>query len=159
MLPSFVGERAPVADAAARGGVVGLDLREDAVSLEELYVAGLCGLACGIADIVDAYGRAGYAFDTIVASGGAARERARAPDRRRRLRPARRLARDAGAGAARLCDARRGRLGPRDLTSAMASMSAIGERVGPAGGAIAAFHARKRRAAALLPAPSARPGA
>src|SRR5208283_5393227 len=75
VLPSFIGERAPVADAAARGGVVGLDLREDMASLEELYVAGLCGLAYCIADIVDAYRRAGYAFEAIVASGGAARSR------------------------------------------------------------------------------------
>ena len=36
------------------------------------------------------------------------------------------------------------------MTSAMASMSALGERVQPARGAIAAFHARKRRAAALF---------
>ena len=70
-LPSFIGERAPFADAGARGGVVGLDLRDDVASLEELYVAGLCGLAYGVADIVAAYERAGYAFDTIVASGGA----------------------------------------------------------------------------------------
>ncbi len=32
----------------------------------------------------------------------------------------------------------------------MASMSALGDRLEPAGGAIAAFHARKRRAAAIL---------
>ena len=73
MLPSFIGRRAPAADPAARGGIVGLDLREDAASLEELHVAGLCGLAYGIADIVEAFGRAGYDFDTIVVSGGAAR--------------------------------------------------------------------------------------
>ena len=46
--------------------------RDDVASLEELYVAGLCGLAYGVADIVAAYERAGYAFETIVASGGAA---------------------------------------------------------------------------------------
>jgi HAD superfamily hydrolase (TIGR01509 family) len=40
--------------------------------------------------------------------------------------------------------------GLKTLTSAMASMSALGERVAPAGGAVAAFHARKRRAAAIL---------
>ena len=40
VLPAFIGNRGPVADPAARGAVVGLDLREDAASLEELYVAG-----------------------------------------------------------------------------------------------------------------------
>ena len=72
VLPSFIGRRAPAADPAARGGIVGLDLREDAASLDELYVAGLCGLAYGIADIVGAFARAGYDFETIVVSGGAA---------------------------------------------------------------------------------------
>ena len=52
---------------------MGMDLREDAASLQELYVAGLCGLAYGLADIVRKLERAGYEFDAIVVSGGAAR--------------------------------------------------------------------------------------
>ena len=36
------------------------------------------------------------------------------------------------------------------MRSAMASMSALGERSEPAGGAVAAFHARKRRAFEIL---------
>ena len=150
VLPSFIGERAPVADAAARGGVVGLDLCEDMTSLEELYVAGLCGLAYCIADIVDAYRRAGYAFEAIVASGGAAQSRL-----------VRQIVADACAmpvaspetpepvllGSAMIGAVASGRA---TLTSAMASMSALGERIEPASGAIAAFHARKRRAAAIL---------
>ena len=55
VLPAFIGNRAPVADASARGGIVGLDLREDGASLEELYVAGLCGLAYGVAEIIGAF--------------------------------------------------------------------------------------------------------
>ncbi len=113
VLPSFIGERAPFADAGARGGVVGLDLRDDIASLEELYVAGLCGLAYGVADIVAAYERAGYAFDTIVASGGAAPS----PLVRQIVADVcglpGRLAGYAGAGAARLGDDRRRRLGAR----------------------------------------------
>ncbi len=149
-LPSFIGERAPLADAAARGGVVGLDLRDDMASLEELYVAGLCGLAYGIAGIVAAYERAGYAFDTIVASGGAAQSPlvrqivadvcgipVASPET-----PEPVLLGSAMIGAAAA--------GFETVTSAMASMSALGEPVEPAGGAIAAFHARKRRAAAIL---------
>src|SRR5262249_54413659 len=61
------------ADAGARGGVIGRALREDAASFEELYVAGLCGLAYGLADIVRKLERSGYEFDSIVVSGGAAR--------------------------------------------------------------------------------------
>jgi D-ribulokinase len=150
VLPSFIGERAPVADAAARGGVVGLDLREDMASLEELYVAGLCGVAYCIADIVDAYRRAGYIFEAIVASGGAARSRL-----------VRQIVADVTAmpvaspetpepvllGSAMIGAVASGR---ETLRSAMASMSALGETIAPAGGAIAAFHARKRCAAAIL---------
>ena len=73
VLPDFIGSRSPSADAGARGGVMGMDLREDAASLQELYVAWLCGLAYGVADIVRKLERAGYDFDSIVVSGGAAR--------------------------------------------------------------------------------------
>ncbi len=52
VLPDFIGSRSPSADAGARGAMMGMDLREDAASLQELYVAGLCGLAYGLADIV-----------------------------------------------------------------------------------------------------------
>ena len=37
---------------ARAAAMMGMDLREDAASLQELYVAGLCGLAYGLADIV-----------------------------------------------------------------------------------------------------------
>ena len=73
VLPDFIGSRSPLADPGARGGVLGMDLREDAASLQELHVAGLCGLAYGLADIVGKLERAGYEFDAIVVSGGAAR--------------------------------------------------------------------------------------
>ncbi len=149
-LPSFIGERAPLADAEARGGVVGLDLRDDIASLEELYVAGLCALAYGVADVVAAYERAGYAFERIVASGGPAQSPlvrqivadvtglpVASPET-----PEPVLLGSAMIGAAAS--------GLKTLTSAMTSMSALGAGVEPAGGDIAAFHARKRRAAAIL---------
>jgi D-ribulokinase len=150
VLPSFIGERAPRADAAARGAVVGLDLSEDEAGLETLYASALCGLAYGIADILDAYARAGYAFDTIVVSGGAGASAL-----------VRQIVADASGtpvasletsepvllGSAMIGAAAAGR---ETLISAMASMSALGARVEPKGGAIADFHARKRRATAIL---------
>ncbi len=150
VLPSLNGERAPVADSSARGGVIGLDLSADSAGLEALYVAALCGLACNLADIVDAYRRAGYAFDLMVASGGAAQSRL-----------VRQIVADVCGlevalpvtpepvllGSAMIAAAASG---STTVASAMTSMSALGETLEPATGAIAAFHARKRRAATIL---------
>ena len=109
VLPSFIGNRGPVADPAARGGVVGLDLREDAASLEELYVAGLCGLAYGIAEIIGALRARRLRVRDDRRLRRRVAEPARAPDRRRRLRQDGRRAADARTRAARFGDDRRGR--------------------------------------------------
>jgi D-ribulokinase len=150
VLPSFIGERAPIADAGARGAVVGLDLSEDRDSLAELYVAGLCGLAYGLADIVEALERKGYDFETIVVSGGASRSA---------------LVRQIIADACRkpvagpvtsepvlLGSAMIGAVaaGNETIVSAMASMSALGAEVEPAGVPMLQFHAGKRRAYEIL---------
>jgi D-ribulokinase len=150
VLPSFIGRRAPAADAAARGGIVGLDLREDMASLEELYVSVLCGLAYGIADIVGAFERVGYDFETIVVSGGAAQGAL-----------VRQIIADACGKTVSTVETPEPVLlgsamigavaaGKETLNSAMASMSSLGERILPGGDAVAAFHARKRHAAAAL---------
>ena len=144
VLASFIGERAPAADAAARAAVVGLDLREDLASLQELYVAGLCGLAYGLAKIVSALERAGYAFETIVVSGGASRSalvRQIVADVCGKPVAATATAEPVLLGSAMIGAAASGR---RSVASAMAAMSRLGETLGPAGGAIAAFHDRKR---------------
>ena len=150
VLPDFIGSRSPVADPGARGGVMGMDLREDVASLQELYVAGLCGLAYGLDDIVDKLERAGYEFDAIVVSGGAARsplvrqiiadvcgKPVEAPETTEPV-----LLGSAMIGAVAA--------GAQTLASAMASMSEIATRAAPAGGTIAAFHARKHRAHEIL---------
>jgi D-ribulokinase len=150
VLPDFIGSRSPLADAGARGGVMGMDLREDAASLQELHVAGLCGLAYGLAGIVGKLERAGYEFDAIVVSGGAAQsplvrqiiadvcgKTVEAPET-----PEPVLLGSAMIGAVAA--------GTQTLASAMASMSTIAVRAAPAGGAIAAFHAQKRRAHEIL---------
>jgi D-ribulokinase len=150
VLPDFIGSRSPLADPVARGGVIGMDLREDVASLQELHVASLCGLAYGLADIVGKLELAGYDFDTIVVSGGAARsalvrqviadvcgKTVEAPET-----PEPVLLGSAMIGAVAA--------GKQTLVSAMASMSAIVLRAAPAGGAVSAFHARKRRAYEIL---------
>ena len=150
VLPAFIGNRGPVADPAARGGVVGLDLREDEASLQELYVASLCGLAYGVAEIIDAFEGAGYEFDMIVVSGGASKSRLVRQiiaDACGKTVGAPETAEPVLLGSAMIGAVAAGR---RSITSSMASMSALGERVEPAGGAVAAFHERKRRAFDIL---------
>ena len=151
VLPDFIGARSLSADPGARGGVMGMDLREDAASLRELYIASLCGLAYGLADIVGKLERSGYEFDSIVVSGGAARsalvrqivadacgKKVEGPET-----PEPVLLGSAMVGAVAG--------GAQTMASAMSSMSAIAPGAAqPAGGAIAAFHARKRRAFEML---------
>jgi HAD superfamily hydrolase (TIGR01509 family) len=148
--PDFLGNRSPFADASARGGVVGMDLREDAASLQELYVAGLCGLAHEIAQIIGELERAGYSFDTIVASGGAARSvlvRQIVADAVGKPVAAAQTSEPVLLGSAMIGAAASGY---RTIASAMASMSALAEPIRPVKGETAAFHARKRRALEIL---------
>jgi D-ribulokinase len=151
VLPDFIGSRSPSADPGARGGVLGMDLREDAASLQELYVAGLSGLAYGLADIVGKLERSSYQFDTIIVSGGAARsglvrqiiadvcgKTVESPETSEPV-----LLGSAMVGAVAA--------GTQTMASAMSSMSTLAAgAAAPAGGTIAAFHARKRRACELL---------
>ncbi|HEY3623065.1 MAG TPA: FGGY family pentulose kinase [Roseiarcus sp.] len=151
VLPDFIGSRSPLADPGARGAVMGMDLREDAASLQELYVSGLCGLAYGLADIVRKLEQAAYEFDSIIVSGGAARsglvrqiiadvcgktvESPESPE------PVLLGSAMVGAVAART----------QTMASAMSSMSTLATgAAAPAGGAIAGFHARKHRACEML---------
>ena len=57
VLPEFLGNRSPFADPDARAVVAGMDLDVDIGSMERLFVAGLCGLAYGLADVVDPFDR------------------------------------------------------------------------------------------------------
>ena len=51
----------------------GIDLDADIGSIERLFVAGLCGLAYGLADVVEAFRSHGVDSDMMVISGGAGR--------------------------------------------------------------------------------------
>jgi D-ribulokinase len=73
VLPEFLGNRSPFADPQARAAIAGLDLDRGLDSLHRLYVAGLCGIAYGLADVVDAMRAQGIPCRTIVVSGGAGR--------------------------------------------------------------------------------------
>ena len=152
VLPSFLGTRGPVADPEALGAIAGLDLGEDEASLQALYVACLCGLAYGIEEIIAALKAEGYDFESIVASGGAARSRlvrqiiadACAMPVAEPVTPEPVLLGSAMIGAAAA--------GLGSLESLMVSMSQIADRVVPQAGAVAAFHAKKRRAYRALEA-------
>jgi D-ribulokinase len=150
VLPDFIGSRSPFPDPAARGGVLGMNLREDAASMHELYVAGLCGLAYGLADVVRKLEQAGYQFETIVVSGGAARSalvRQIVADACGKTIEAPETPEPVLLGSAMI-----GAVAAKTQTiaSAMSSMSRIGLTTTPAGGDIGAFHARKRRAYHIL---------
>ena len=146
VLPDFLGNRSPFADPAARGAVVGLDLGNDANSLRALYVAGLCGLAQGLAQIIRSLEAGGYEFETIVVSGGAARSalvRQIIADAAAKRVAAPETSEPVLLGAAMLGAVAAGR---HDMRGAMAAMSRLGAVSEPAGGAIAALHAKKRHA-------------
>jgi D-ribulokinase len=73
VLPEFLGNRSPFADPDSRAIVAGMDLDADIGSMERLFVAGLCGLAYGLADVVEAFRSHGVQSDMMVISGGAGR--------------------------------------------------------------------------------------
>ena len=150
VLPDFIGSRSPSADPSARGGIVGMDLREDAASLQELHVAGLCGLAYGVAEIVRRLERAGYDFETIVVSGGASRSalvRQIMADVCGKTVEAPETPEPVLLGSAMIGAVAAER---QTLVSAMSTMSTIALTNAPARGEFAAFHARKRRAYEIL---------
>tara|TARA_R100000935_G_C2838025_1_gene169286 strand:- start:97 stop:1710 length:1614 start_codon:yes stop_codon:yes gene_type:complete len=71
VVPEYQGNRAPFADPANRAVVAGLGLQQGVDSLVALYVAGLCGLAYGLRQIIAAQAEAGVIVDAISVSGGA----------------------------------------------------------------------------------------
>jgi D-ribulokinase len=73
VLPEFLGNRSPFADPDSRAIVAGMDLDVDLGSMERVFVAGLCGLAYGLADVVEAFRSHGVDSDLMVISGGAGR--------------------------------------------------------------------------------------
>jgi D-ribulokinase len=73
VLPEFLGNRSPHADPEARAMIAGLDLDQGLDSLERLFIAGLCGLAYGLAEVIGAMHAEGITCGSMVISGGASR--------------------------------------------------------------------------------------
>jgi D-ribulokinase len=73
VLPEFLGNRSPYADPNSRAVIAGLDLDADIGAMERLFIAGLCGLAYGLADVIDAFAAHQVRSNVIVMGGGAGR--------------------------------------------------------------------------------------
>ncbi|ASY65658.1 D-ribulokinase (plasmid) [Sinorhizobium sojae CCBAU 05684] len=151
VVPEFLGNRAPFADPEAKALIAGLSMDRSIDSLVRLYVAGVCGLGCGLRQIVEAQQAKGVTIDTIVVSGGAGRS----PIVRQLLADATGLRVAAPAtdepvllGAAMLGAVASG-LHP-NLQAAMAGMSAIGDIYTPKGGDVATYHAMRFEGFELL---------
>jgi D-ribulokinase len=151
VLPEFLGNRSPYADPEARAVIAGGSLDDTVADLEVEFIAGLCGLAYGLADVVEALKAKSVVADEIVASGGASHSRL-----------VRQLLADATGlkvtlpqtrepvllGAAMLGAVAGGAYA--SLPAAMAAMSRDGAVTNPGPQPIAEFHAAKREAYALL---------
>ncbi|MGA7808415.1 FGGY-family carbohydrate kinase, partial [Bradyrhizobium sp.] len=151
VFPEFIGNRSPFADPDSRAIVAGLDLDGDLGSMERLFLAGLCGLAYGLADVVEALGSHGIVSDLMVIAGGAGRSplvrqimadttglRIAIPETQEPVL----------LGAAMLGAVAAGAHG--SIGDAMAAMSAIGGLSRPTAPGMAEFHRTKRRVHGLM---------
>ncbi len=144
ILPYFHGNRSPRADPTLRGMVSGLELSGTLDDLARLYLATVQAIAHGTRHIIAAMNQAGYGIETIFACGGGSknprflREHADASGCEIIL--------PAEPEAVLLGSAILGAVASGDFASipeAMARLSAVGERIRPAGGAVARYHDAK----------------
>jgi D-ribulokinase len=151
VLPEFLGNRSPYADPDSRAIVAGLDLDDDIGAMERLFVAGLCGLAYGLADVVEAFRAHGVKSETMVISGGAARSalvRQIMTDTTGLAVALPETGQPVLLGAAML-GAVAGKV-YGSIGEAMTSMSAIGWSSTPTGTDVADFHQAKRHVYRLM---------
>jgi D-ribulokinase len=151
VFPEFIGNRSPFADPDSRAIVAGLDLDADIHAMERLFVAGLCGLAYGLADVVDAFRTHGIDSDLMVIAGGAGRSalvRQIMADTTGLSVAVPKTQEPVLLGAAMLGAVASGGYG--SIGEAMASMSAIGNLSEPTSPAMAGFHRAKRRVHELM---------
>ena len=141
VVPEFLGNRAPLADPEARAIIAGLGMDNDLNSLVALYVAGLCGIAYGLRQIIEAQAAAGAPIERVVISGGAGRSdlvRQLLADATGKALLATQADEPVLLGAAMLGGVAGGLFD--GVQSAMASMSRISRRYEPAAGGVAARH-------------------
>jgi D-ribulokinase len=151
VMPEFLGNRSPFADPDSRAVVAGLDLDADIGAMERLFVAGLCGLAYGLADVVDAFRSHGVDSDLMVISGGAGRSslvRQIMADTTGLTVAVPETQEPVLLGAAMLGAVAGNAYG--SIGEAMASMSAIGRSSEPTAPGMADFHRSKRRVHGLM---------
>ena len=151
VLPEFLGNRSPFADPDSRSVVAGMDLDVDIGSMERLFVAGLCGLAYGLADVVEAFRSHGVDSDLMLASGGAGRSslvRQIMADTTGLTVAVPETQEPVLLGAAMLGAVAGGCY--ESIGEAMASMSAIGCLSEPTAPGMADFHRAKRRVHGLM---------
>ncbi|MBV9589610.1 MAG: FGGY-family carbohydrate kinase, partial [Hyphomicrobiales bacterium] len=146
VLPEFLGNRSPHADPEARAMIMGLSLDNDIESLERIFVSGLCGLAYGLADVVDAMRRQGIACGMMVISGGASRSalvRQIMTDTTGLTVALPKTSEPVLLGAAMLGAVAGKAYG--SIPDAMRAMSGLGELTRPSGPTMREFHEVKRR--------------
>jgi D-ribulokinase len=151
VLPEFLGNRSPYADPDSRAVIAGLDLDADIGAMERLFVAGLCGLAYGLADVVDAFRARGVDSHMMVVSGGAGRSplvRQVMADTTGLTVAQPRTQEPVLLGAAMLGAVAGGAF--PSIPDAMAAMSAIGRLSAPTAAGIGEFHRAKRRVHELM---------
>lgn len=151
VLPEFLGNRSPFADPDARAIVAGMDLDVDIGSMERLFVAGLCGLAYGLADVVEAFRSHGVDSDMMVISGGAGRSplvRQIMADTTGLTVAVPETQEPVLLGAAMLGAVAAKSRG--SIAEAMAAMSAIGRLSEPSTSGMADFHRTKRKVHGLM---------
>ena len=151
VLPEFLGNRSPYADPDARAVIAGLGLDDNIDSLERLFISGLCGLAYGLADVVDAMRAHGIPCGAMVTSGGASRSplvRQITADTTGLTVTLPMTAEPVLLGAAMLGAVAGGV--HRSIPEAMRLMSGSGRSTEPTASHMATFHAAKRRVYALM---------
>jgi len=145
VLPEFLGNRSPYADPDCRAVIAGLDLDADIGAMERLFIAGLCGLAYGLADVVDAFAAHKVQSNVIVMGGGAGRSplvRQIMADTTGLVVALPQTQEPVLLGAAMLGAVASGAFG--SIGETMASMSALGRLSEPTAPAMAEFHRTKR---------------
>jgi D-ribulokinase len=151
VLPEFLGNRSPFADPDARAVVAGMGLDIDIDSMERLFVAGLCGLAYGLADVVEAFQSHGVDCDLMVMGGGAGRSslvRQIMADTTGLTVALPETQEPVLLGSAMLGAVAGNAYG--SIGEAMASMSAIGWLSEPTASGMADFHRTKRKVHGLM---------